>query len=135
MNGERRGFIIGILFAFGAALLVSSMNLYTYTMQQGINKIAVDYPQAGQLWMDNGDVNRDSTISITGGASEYSMYSESAAAPCTFTVYYTIADTANSFTILSDGQSYAFDQGPACDSVTVARNDSTKYAIFTYTIN
>jgi len=112
---------------------MGAMNLYTYSQQQAVNRLAVDWPQAGQLWMDNGDDNRDSLIAITGGASEYSIYSESAAAPCTFTVYYTIGDTANSFVILSDGQSYNFEQGPLCDSVDVDRNDVTKYAIFTYT--
>ena len=91
---DNRGFLFGALFVAVLALSMSSMNLYTYTMQQGINKISLDHPQAGQLWMDNGDGNRDSLINITGSASEYSFLSQTSAAPCTFTVYYTIADTA-----------------------------------------
>jgi hypothetical protein len=130
----KRGFLFGAIFALFAVLCMGAMNLYTYSMQQAVNKLAVDHPQAGQLWMDDGDDNRDSLIVITPSASEYSFYSEATGgAPCTFTVYYTIADTANSFTILSDGHTYSYDQGPACDSVDVDRSDAAKYATFTYT--
>ena len=130
----KRGILFGLIFGLMAAMSMGAMNLYTYSQQQAVNKLAVDWPQAGQLWMDDGDDNRDSLITIPSPSSEYSFYSEATgAAPCTFTVYYTIADTANSFTIYSDGQAYGYDQGPACDSVDIDRSVVTKYAMFTYT--
>lgn len=128
----RRGFIFGVIFTAFAAMTMGAMNLYTYTVQQAVNKLAVDWPQAGQLYLDDGDDNRDSLYVLIGSASEYTIYAEAAAAPCTITVYYTIGDTANTFVLMSDGDTYTFDQGPACDSVDFDRADAAKVGIFTY---
>jgi hypothetical protein len=128
----RRGFIFGVIFTVFAAMSMGAMNLYTYTTQQAVNRLAVSWPQAGQCYLDDALADHDTVYTLLGQSTDYTIYAEAAAAPCTITVYYTIADTANSFVLMSDGDTYTFDHGPPCDSVDIDRGAATAYAIFTY---